>query len=163
MRSLNKVQLIGNLGSDPEMRHTPSGTAVANFRLATNESFRDKAGNRQQRTEWHRIVAWARLAEICEQYLRKGRQVYIEGRLQTREWEDKQSGQRRWTTEIVANDMIMLGGRGEGGYETADVGSAQSAADGGSEGRSRRGGDSDGGYTQDSSLDPIGEDDDLPF
>jgi single-strand DNA-binding protein len=113
MRSLNKVLLIGNLGSDPEIRHTPSGAAVANFRLATNEVFNDRSGNRQTRTEWHRIVAWSKLAEICGQYLRKGRQVYIEGRIQSRQWDDQQ-GQRRYTTEIVATNMIMLGGRGEG-------------------------------------------------
>jgi single-strand DNA-binding protein len=113
-RGVNKVILIGNLGGDPELRSTPGGTSVASFTLATNESWNDKDGNRQERTEWHRIVAWGRLAEICGQYLRKGRQVYIEGRLQTRSWEDKQGNQRK-TTEIVARDMQMLGGRGEGG------------------------------------------------
>jgi len=110
-RGVNKVILIGNLGQDPELRQTPSGTPVATFTLATNEGWTDKDGQRQERTEWHRIVAWGKLAEICNQYLRKGRQVYIEGRLTTRSWEDRQGAQRK-TTEIVANQMLMLGGRG---------------------------------------------------
>jgi len=115
-RGINKVILIGNLGGDPELRSTPSGSAVASFTVATNESWTGKDGQKQERTEWHRVVAWSRLAEICGQYLRKGSQVYIEGRLQTREWEDKQGNQRK-TTEIIARDMQMLGGRrdGEGG------------------------------------------------
>jgi single-strand DNA-binding protein len=111
-RGVNKVILIGNLGGDPELRQTPSGTSVATFTLATNESWTDRDGARQERTEWHRVVAWGKLAEICGQYLRKGRQVYIEGRLTTRSWEDKQGVQRK-TTEIVAQQMMMLGGRGE--------------------------------------------------
>jgi single-strand DNA-binding protein len=115
-RGINKVILIGNLGGDPELRSTPGGTSVATFTLATNETWNDKDGAKQERTEWHRIVAWGRLAEICGQYLRKGRQVYIEGRLQTRTWEDKQGNQRK-TTEVVARDMQMLGSRGEGGGE----------------------------------------------
>jgi len=113
-RGVNKVILIGNLGGDPELRTTPGGTSVATFTLATNETWNDKDGQRQERTEWHRIVAWGRLAEICGQYLSKGRQVYIEGRLQTRSWEDKQGNQRK-TTEVIAREMQMLGGRGEGG------------------------------------------------
>ncbi len=107
-RGVNKVILIGNLGQDPELRSTPSGTSVATFTLATNETWTDKDGARQERTEWHRIVAWAKLAEICAQYLQKGRQVYIEGRLTTRSWEDRQGNQRK-TTEIVAQNMQMLG------------------------------------------------------
>ncbi|MBD3348935.1 MAG: single-stranded DNA-binding protein [Candidatus Eisenbacteria bacterium] len=113
-RGVNKVILIGNLGGDPEMRQTPSGTPVTTFTLATNEAWTDKDGQRQEKTEWHRVVAWSRLAEICGQYLRKGRQVYIEGRLQTRSWEDKQGNQRK-TTEIVAQNMQMLGSRGDQG------------------------------------------------
>jgi len=112
-RGVNKVILIGNLGSDPELRSTPGGKSVASFTLATNESWNDKEGTRQERTEWHRIVVWGKLAEICSQYLRKGRQVYIEGRLTTRSWEDKQGNQRK-TTEIVAQNMMMLGGRAGG-------------------------------------------------
>ncbi len=109
-RGVNKVILIGNLGQDPELRTTPSGTSVATFTLATNESWTDREGAKQERTEWHRIVAWAKLAEICGQYLRKGRQVYIEGRLTTRSWEDRQGNQRK-TTEIIAQNMQMLGSR----------------------------------------------------
>jgi single-strand DNA-binding protein len=112
-RGVNKAILIGNLGGDPELRSTPSGTPVATFTLATNESWTDRDGQRQERTEWHRIVAWGKLAEICGQYLRKGRQVYIEGRLTTRSWEDRQGNQRK-TTEIVAQQMMMLGGRAAG-------------------------------------------------
>jgi len=106
---INKVTLVGNLGRDPEMRYTQSGTAVANFTVATSEKWKDKnSGEMQERTEWHRIVVWGKLGEICGQYLSKGRQVYIEGRLQTREWEDK-DGNKRYTTEVVANEMKMLG------------------------------------------------------
>jgi single-strand DNA-binding protein len=110
-RGVNKVILVGNLGGDPELRQTPSGTSVATFTLATNEAWTDRDGQKQERTEWHRIVAWAKLAEICGQYLRKGRQVYVEGRLTTRSWEDRQGNQRK-TTEIIAQQMLMLGGRG---------------------------------------------------
>ena len=113
MASVNKVILIGNLGRDPELRYTQGGQAVANFTLATNERFSTRDGDKQERTEWHRIVAWARTAELCAQYLSKGRTVYIEGRLQTREWEDKE-GQKRRTTEIVANTVQFLGSRGGG-------------------------------------------------
>lgn len=114
MSGVNKVILIGNLGSDPTVRYTPQGTAVANFNIATSERFTNKSGEKEERTEWHRIVAWGKLAEICQQYLKKGKQVYIEGRLQTRNWEDQQ-GQKRQTTEVVANNMTMLGRAGEGG------------------------------------------------
>jgi single-strand DNA-binding protein len=108
---INKVILVGNLGRDPEIRYTANGAAVANFSIATSERWKDKnTGEMQDRTEWHRIVAWGRLAEICGEYLSKGRQVYIEGRLQTREWEDK-DGNKRYTTEVVANEMKMLGTR----------------------------------------------------
>lgn len=111
-RGLNKVMLIGNLGADPEVRYSPSGMAVANVRLATNESWRDKeSGETQERTEWHRVVFFGRLAEVVKEYLHKGSQIYLEGRLQTRKWQDK-DGQDRYSTEIVANDMQMLGGRG---------------------------------------------------
>jgi single-strand DNA-binding protein len=114
MASVNKVILVGNLGRDPELRYTQSGQAVANFTLATNESWTKKSGEREERTEWHRIIAWARTAELCAEYLAKGRTVYVEGRLQTREWEDKE-GQKRRTTEIVAQTVQFLGGRGGGG------------------------------------------------
>jgi single-strand DNA-binding protein len=113
MAGVNKVILIGNLGRDPELRYTQGGQAVANFTLATTERFPTREGERQERTEWHRIVAWGRTAELCAQYLSKGRSVYVEGRLQTREWEDR-DGQKRRTTEIVAQSVQFLGGR-EGG------------------------------------------------
>ena len=109
MASLNRVLLIGNLGADPELSYTPSGTAKATIRLATHEVWTNKEGEKGERTEWHRVIAWGRLAEICGEYLTKGRQIFIEGRLQTRSWEDR-DGNKRWTTEIVASSMQMLGG-----------------------------------------------------
>lgn len=112
MSGVNKVILVGNLGGDPTMRYTPNGTAVANFNIATSETFKNKNGERETRTEWHRVVAWSRLAEICNEYLKKGKQVYIEGRLQTRSWDD-QNGNKRYTTEIVASNMVMLGRAGD--------------------------------------------------
>jgi len=112
MSSVNKVILIGNLGRDPELRFTKEGQGVTNFSVATNERWRDKEGNNQERTEWHRIVVWGKQAENCAQYLQKGRSVYIEGRLQTRDWEDRE-GSKRQTTEIVAQTVQFLGGRGE--------------------------------------------------
>jgi single-strand DNA-binding protein len=114
-RSLNKVMLIGHLGKDPEVRYMPSGGAVVNVTLATNETWKDKqTGENQERTEWHNLVFYGKLAEIAGEYLRKGRQVYIEGSLRTRKWQDK-NGQDRYTTEIIANDMLMLGSREGGG------------------------------------------------
>ena len=114
MAGVNKVILIGNLGKDPEMRYFPDGTAVANFSIATSDEWKDKdTGEKKERTEWHRIVAFGKLGEICGEYLSKGKQVYIEGRIQTRDWED-QNGVKRYTTEIVANQMLMLGGRDSG-------------------------------------------------
>jgi single-strand DNA-binding protein len=110
--SVNKVILIGRLGADPEVRYTPSGTPVANFRIATSEVWNDKQGQRQERTEWHRIVVWSKLAELCGEYLSKGRQVYVEGRLQTRQWDDR-DGNKRYTTEIQAREVTFLGGRGD--------------------------------------------------
>ncbi len=111
---VNKVILIGNLGKDPEVRATPSGAMVANFSVATNESWTDKNGQKQERTEWHRIVVWGKTAELCGQYLKKGRQAYIEGKLQTREWNDKE-GKKNYTTEVVAQTVQFLGGPGGGG------------------------------------------------
>ena len=126
--SVNKVILVGRLGRDPETRYTGGGQAVANFSLATAESYKDKNGERQKRTEWHRITAWVKLAEICQQYLKKGTMVYIEGRIQSREWQDKE-GQKRTSYDIIANTMKMLSSRAEG------------AAAGGGGGASRSGGD----------------------
>lgn len=109
--SVNKVLLIGRLGNNPEIRYTNTGTAVANFNLATSESWNDKTGQKQERTEWHRVVVWGKLAELCEKYLAKGRQCFVEGRLQTRSWDDK-DGNKRYTTEIVANTVQFLGTAG---------------------------------------------------
>jgi single-strand DNA-binding protein len=135
-RGVNKVILIGNLGADPETRAMPSGTTVANLRVATSESWRDKqTGEQQERTEWHRVAFFGRLAEVAGEYLRKGSQVYIEGSLRTRKWQDKQ-GNERYSTEIVGNDLQMLGGRGGAGGAAAGAGAgagagAESAARGG--------------------------------
>ena len=142
MGSVNKVILVGNLGKDPEVRHTPSGAAVANFSIATNEAWNNREGQREERTEWHRVVAFGKLAEICGQYLKKGKQVYIEGRLQTRSWDDR-DGNKRYTTEIVATTMTMLGRAGEGPSE-----SYAPPID-------------EGGFSGPSSSGP--EDDDIPF
>jgi len=117
-KSVNKVILIGNLGKDPEVKYTPSGTPVAKITLATNERHKDKDGQWQDRTEWHNVVLWQRLAEIAGEYLKKGGKVYIEGRLQTRSWDDKQTNQKRYMTEVVANELVLLGGRGEGAGES---------------------------------------------
>ncbi len=120
--SVNKAILVGRLGRDPETRYTSGGQAVANFTLATDETFKDRAGERQKRTEWHRIVLWGKLAEIAQQYLKKGMLVYVEGRIQTRQWEDKRDGQKRTTTEIVGNVMRMLTSRAEGAAAGASAG-----------------------------------------
>ena len=113
--SVNKVILLGRLGQDPELKYTPSGAAVCNFSLATSESWTDKnSGQKQERTEWHRVVVWGKLAELCNQYLSKGRQAFVEGRLQTRSWDD-QSGQKRYTTEINATTVQFIGGQASAG------------------------------------------------
>ena len=174
-RGVNKVILIGNLGSDPELRYTGSGTAVCNFSLATSESYKDRDGNQVENTEWHRVVAWARLAEICGEYLKKGRQVYIEGQLQTRQWEDK-DGNTKYTTEIKAREMQMLGGRdggGDGGGGSDDFGNMDQSAPARPQ-RQSSGGGGGGGYgggNQRQSApaqsgggdDWAPDDDDLPF
>lgn len=120
-KSLNKATLIGNLGKDPELRYTSSGVPVATFSVATNEQWKDSDGNVQERTEWHNIVAWQKLAEICAEYLKKGSKVYIEGRIQTRSWDDKNTGQKRYITEIIASDMIMLDSKGNSGRGATDA------------------------------------------
>ena len=150
-RGVNKAIIVGNLGRDPEVRYTADGRAVANVTIATSESWKDKqSGERQEKTEWHRVVFFGRLAEIAGEYLKKGAQVYIEGRLQTRKWEDK-SGQERYTTEIVASEMQMLGSRGGGtrGAPDDDYSGAASSATVGSGG---------GASGRDPDLD-----DDIPF
>ena len=155
-RGINKVILVGNLGQDPEVRYTANGTAVANLRIATSETWRDKqSGEQRENTEWHTVVLFGKTAEIASQYLKKGRQVYIEGRLQTRKWQDK-SGNDRFSTEVVANDMQMLGGGGPGG----GGGGSTSYDDGPS--MSRGGGQS----APPQQREPAGqsfEDDDIPF
>jgi single-strand DNA-binding protein len=129
--SVNKVILLGRLGQDPELKHTPSGAAVCNFSLATSESWTDKnSGQKQERTEWHRVVVWGKLAELCNQYLAKGRQAFVEGRLQTRSWED-QNGQKRYTTEINATTVQFIGGQasaGQGNYAGSQAAPASEPA-----------------------------------
>ncbi len=152
-RGVNKVILVGNLGADPEVRYTQSGSPVANLRIATSERWKDKqSGEPQERTEWHRVVLFGKLGEIAEQYLKKGSQVYIEGRLQTRKWQG-QDGQDRYSTEVVGGDMQMLGGRGGSG------GSGESSGSGG-----QAAGDYEapGGAPEPASSTPL-EDDDIPF
>ena len=127
-RSVNKVTLIGNLGKDPEVKFTPQGTPVAKITIATNERFKDKSGEWQDRTEWHNVVLWQRLAEIAGEYLKKGAKVYVEGRLQTRSWDDKTSGQKKYMTEVVAGELIMLSGRGEGAGGGDFAGGSRGAA-----------------------------------
>jgi single-strand DNA-binding protein len=150
---VNKVILIGNLGADPEVRFTPGGQAVANFRIATSESWNDKNGQKQERTEWHRIVVWGKLAELCGEYLKKGRQCYVEGRLQTREWTDKEN-RKNYTTEVVANTVTFLGGR-DGAGAGAGGGGGGGARGGGSS--QRGGGQQQGGY-DDYGAPPMGMD-----
>jgi single-strand DNA-binding protein len=138
-KSVNKVILLGNLGKDPEVKYTPQGTAVAKFTLATNERYKDKEGQWQDRTEWHNLVAWQRTAEIVGEYLKKGSSIYIEGTLRTNSWDDKETGQKKYRTEVIVNELVMLGskgGQGSGGGEEFSGG-----------GRAR-GGASSGGFDQ---------------
>jgi single-strand DNA-binding protein len=153
--SVNKVILVGRLGRDPETRYTSGGQAVANFTLATDETYKDRAGERQKRTEWHRVVLWGKLAEIAQQYLKKGTLVYIEGRIQTRQWEDKRDGQKRSTTEIVANVMRMLSSRAEG--------AAAAAAGGGFAPARSSDSDAEGTLPPDEPSGPEISDEDIPF
>jgi single-strand DNA-binding protein len=118
--SVNKVIVMGRLGQDPELKYTPGGMAVCNFTVATSDSYKDKAGQKQEKTEWHRVVVWGKLAELCNQYLAKGRQVYLEGSLQTRSWDDK-SGQKRYTTEVIARTVQFIGGgKGNSGSQATN-------------------------------------------
>ena len=144
MAGINKVIIVGHLGKDPEVRYTPSGSAVANFSVATSETWKDKTtGEKKERTEWHRIVAWDKLGEICGEYLSKGRQVYVEGRLQTRSYDDKE-GVKRYTTEIIATDVQFLGPKDSGGGRPSSSGGAPPRDTGGG-------------------LGPPVADDDIPF
>jgi single-strand DNA-binding protein len=127
MASVNKAILIGNLGKDPELRYTTSGQAVANFPMATTERYKDKEGNFQERTDWHNIVVWGRQGETVKEYLRKGRSAYVEGRIQTRSYEDR-DGNKKWITEIVASRVQFLGGRGEGGSGASQAAPAEADA-----------------------------------
>lgn len=158
----NKVFLLGNLGRDPEVRSLPSGQPVANFTMATSRKWKDRDGNQQEQTEWHAIVCFGRLAEIAGQYLTKGKQVFVEGRLQTRSWDDRNSGEKRYRTEIVADNFQMLGGsggagggRGGGGYPEYDE-----PEHGGSGGAGGSAGGGDAGASGGGGAD---EDDDIPF
>lgn len=155
--SVNKVILIGRLGQNPEVRYTPSGAAVANFSVATNESWTDKSGQKQERTEWHRVVVWGKLAELCSQYLSKGRQAYVEGRLQTRQWQDK-DGQTKYTTEVQAQTVQFLGGQAGAGAG-ADRGSDRGYDAGGAGGGRPQTAPADAGGPEDA---PFTEDD-IPF
>ena len=160
---VNKVILIGNLGADPEVRFTPGGQAVANFRIATSDTWTDKNGQKQERTEWHRIVVWGKLAELCGEYLKKGRQCYVEGRLQTREWTDKEN-RKNYTTEVVANSVTFLGGR-----DGAGAGMGGGASRGASQGSRSAGPDYDygapppGGMDEAGGMGGGGGDEDIPF
>jgi single-strand DNA-binding protein len=151
--TVNKVILVGRLGRDPEMRYTSSGTAVVNFSLATNHSIKDQSGNNSEQTEWHNVVAFGRTAEIAGEYLSKGRQVYIEGRLQTRSWDDK-NGQKKYKTEVVCSNLQLLGGRGDAGDSTGSVSENAPPAD-------KPADESTSGKENETA--PAEEEDDLPF
>jgi len=163
-KSVNKVILLGNLGKDPEVKYTPQGTAVAKFSLATTERYKDKEGNWQDRTEWHNIVAWQRLAEIVGEYLKKGNKVYVEGAIRTNSWDDRESGQKKYRTEIIANDLVLLGGRGEGG-SSEEGGGGYSRARGAQAGGGKGGGSgndqrqAEPDYAQSTQI----TDEDIPF
>jgi single-strand DNA-binding protein len=164
--SVNKVILVGRLGRDPETRYTGGGQAVANFSIATDETYKDRNGERQKRTEWHKIVVWAKQAEIAQQYLKKGSLIYLEGRIQSREWQDKE-GQKRTSFEIVATNFRMLGGRGDGAAASAGAGAGAGVAGGGGrhsddfEGHAAPADDPFGGSSAPSG--PEISDEDIPF
>lgn len=155
MGSVNKVILVGNLGADPELKYTPSNRPMCTLSIATNEVWKDKTGQKQERTEWHRVVVWGEQAETCSKYLSKGRMAYIEGRLQTRSWDDK-TGQKRYTTEVQADRIVFLGGQGQGAE----------AGGGTSRGGGRRGWNEESpppAAAADSPSGPPPSDDDIPF
>lgn len=165
MGSVNKVILVGNLGRDAELRYTPGGAPVATINMATTEVWNDKAGQKQEKTEWHRVVVWNNnrtgtgLADVVEKYLKKGDRVYVEGRIEYRSYEDKKDGQTKYVTEIKASDLMMMGGRGEGGESGGGRRAAAPAAAGSTPGSAKKGDESFGDYPE--ALDE--EDDDLPF
>jgi single-strand DNA-binding protein len=157
MGSVNKVILVGNLGADPELKYTPSNRPVCNLSVATNEVWKDKAGQKQERVEWHRVNVWGDQAEHCSKYLAKGRMVYVEGRIQTRKWQDKE-GKDRYSTEVVADRVVFLGGQGPGG--------AEGAGGGGGGGGSKKRGWGEESQTPAAADGPSGpppSDDDIPF
>jgi single-strand DNA-binding protein len=156
---INKVILVGNLGRDPEVRSTPSGQPVASFTLATSRKWKDKNGQKQEQTEWHQIVCWGRQAEVAGQYLTKGKQIYVEGRLQTRSWDDRQSGEKRYRTEVICENFQMLGSRGGGGGGEYDGPGGPGPSGGGGGGGYDEGGPGGGGGG--GFGEP--EDDDIPF
>ena len=160
-KSVNKVILIGTLGKDPELKYTPQGTAVTKFSMATNENYKDKqSGEWKERTDWHNIVCWQRTAEVAAEYLKKGRQVYIEGRLTTRSWDDKESGQKKYMTEVVVNDLVLLGskGGGSGSGDSESGGSKKSSGSGGGSGFDQRPAAEDN-FAQSTEI----TDEDIPF
>jgi single-strand DNA-binding protein len=166
-KSVNKVILLGTLGKDPELKYTPQGTAVAKWSMATNSSYKDKqSGEWKEQTEWHNIVAWQRTAEVAAEYLKKGRQVYIEGRLQTRSWDDKETGAKKYMTEIVVNEMVLVGGRpegsgGEGGSRARGAASGSSHFD--QRSSSGAGGSSEDNFSQAPANSLEITDEDIPF
>jgi single-strand DNA-binding protein len=155
-KSVNKVILLGNVGKDPEIRSTGGGTLVANFTLATGDRQKDPQGNWQERTEWHNLVAFTRLAEIVRDYVKKGSKLYVEGKIQTRSWDDKESGAKRYRTEIIVNDISLLSGRDEGGSGGYSRGSGTSSSSAGMDQRAPAGNDE---YAQQAEI----SDDDIPF
>ncbi|MDA3902991.1 MAG: single-stranded DNA-binding protein [Desulfuromusa sp.] len=160
--SVNKVILVGNLGKDPDLRYTPSGTAVATFSLATTERYKDRDGNKQEKTEWHNIVAWRQLAEICGKYLHKGKQIYIEGKIQNRSYDDR-DGNKRYISEVVVDQMQMLGGRddNQGGGGGAGAGkSSNPGAQSYNKGQDDSSGQQKGGGFEEPEFNP---DDEIPF
>ena len=162
--SVNKVILVGNLGKDPELKYTPSGAAVATFSLATSERYKDKQGEQQEKTEWHNIVAWRQLAEICGKYLHKGKQVYIEGRLQHRSYDDR-DGNKRYITEIVADQMQMLGSRGGGDEGGGGYNRGAQSGGGSYQGNQNQNQGQSQNQGQQSQVEepPFNPDDDIPF
>lgn len=164
--SINKVILVGNLGKDPELRYTPSGAAVASFGIATTEKFKDRDGNRQEKTEWHNIIAWRQLAEICGKWLKKGSQVYCEGKIQTRSYDDR-DGNKRYITEIVIHEMKMMGGRpdsGQGSSQGSQQNGSQPAQAGQSQSHAGQSGHQQGQGQQGGFNEPaFNPDDEIPF
>lgn len=159
---INKVIIVGNLGRDPEVRTTTSGHPVANFSVATSRRWKDRDGNRQEQTEWHNVVCFGRQAEVAGQYLTRGKQVYVEGRLQTRSWDDKNTGEKKYRTEVICDNFQMLGRRGDdgGGGGGSNYGGGQSSGGGGNQGGDQgggQGGDQGGGFGSEP------DDDDIPF